>query len=206
VPRFRLVPQNRAFYELFDRAAANLVETAELLVELLEHYPDRSQLVARIKDHEHVGDDVTHEIVLMLNKTFVTPIDREDVYDLASALDDICDLMDQVADELSLYRVESVQPAAVEQARVVRRAVVILAEAIAALDGLRDIGDLLVAIHTLEDEGDRIVRDAVAELFANGLDPLVVIRWKDIYQDLEQAIDGCERAAHVLESVYLKNR
>jgi uncharacterized protein len=206
VPRFRLVPQNRAFYELFDRAAANLVETAELLVELLEHYPDRSQLVGRIKDHEHVGDDVTHEIVLMLNKTFVTPIDREDVYDLASALDDICDLMDQVADELSLYRVESVQPAAVEQARVVRRAVVILAEAIAALDGLRDIGDLLVAIHTLEDEGDRIVRDAVAGLFANGLDPLVVIRWKDIYQDLEQAIDGCERAAHVLESVYLKNR
>jgi uncharacterized protein len=206
VPRFRLVPQNRAFYELFDRAAANLVETAELLVELLEHYPDRSQLVARIKDREHVGDDVTHEIVLMLNKTFVTPIDREDVYDLASALDDICDLMDQVADELSLYRVESVQPAAVEQARVVRRAVVILAEAIAALDGLRDIGDLLVAIHTLEDEGDRIVRDAVAGLFANGLDPLVVIRWKDIYQDLEQAIDGCERAAHVLESVYLKNR
>jgi predicted phosphate transport protein (TIGR00153 family) len=206
VPRFRLVPQNRAFYELFDRAAANLVETAELLVELLEHYPDRSQLVARIKDHEHIGDDVTHEIVLMLNKTFVTPIDREDVYDLASALDDICDLMDQVADELSLYRVESVQPAAVEQARVVRRAVVILAEAIAALDGLRDIGELLVAIHTLEDEGDRIVRDAVAGLFANGLDPLVVIRWKDIYQDLEQAIDGCERAAHVLESVYLKNR
>jgi uncharacterized protein len=206
VPRFRLVPQNRAFYELFDRAAANLVETAELLVELLEHYPDRSQLVGRIKDHEHVGDDVTHEIVLLLNKTFVTPIDREDVYDLASALDDICDLMDQVADELSLYRVESVQPAAVEQARVVRRAVVILAEAIAALDGLRDIGDLLVAIHTLEDEGDRIVRDAVAGLFANGLDPLVVIRWKDIYQDLEQAIDGCERAAHVLESVYLKNR
>ena len=206
MPRFRLVPQNRAFYELFDRAAANLVETAELLVELLEHYPDRSQLVGRIKDHEHVGDDVTHEIVLMLNKTFVTPIDREDVYDLASALDDICDLMDQVADELSLYRVESVQPAAVEQARVVRRAVVILAEAIAALDGLRDIGDLLVAIHTLEDEGDRIVRDAVAGLFANGLDPLVVIRWKDIYQDLEQAIDGCERAAHVLESVYLKNR
>jgi uncharacterized protein len=206
VPRFRLVPQNRAFYELFDRAAANLVETGELLVELLEHYPDRSQLVGRIKDHEHVGDEVTHQIVLMLNQTFVTPIDREDVYDLASALDDICDLMDQVADELSLYRVERVQPAAVEQARVVRRAVVILAEAIAALDGMRDIGDHLVAIHTLEDEGDRIVRDAVAALFANGLDPLVVIRWKDIYEDLEHAIDGCERAAHVLESVYVKNR
>ncbi|MFL6083427.1 MAG: DUF47 domain-containing protein [Mycobacterium sp.] len=206
MPRFRLVPQNRAFYELFDRAAANLVETGELLVELLEHYPDRSQLVGRIKDHEHVGDEVTHQIVLMLNQTFVTPIDREDVYDLASALDDICDLMDQVADELSLYRVERVQPAAVEQARVVRRAVVILAEAIAALDGMRDIGDHLVAIHTLEDEGDRIVRDAVAALFANGLDPLVVIRWKDIYEDLEHAIDGCERAAHVLESVYVKNR
>ena len=206
MPKFRLVPQNRGFYQLFDRAAANLVETSELLLELLQHYPDRRQLVGRIKDNEHVGDDLTHEIVRLLNQTFVTPIDREDMYDLASALDDICDFMDQVADELSLYGVDEVPPEAIEQAGVIHQAVVKLTEAIAGLDGLRDVSDHLVAIHTLEDEGDRIVRGAVARLFSNGMDPLIVIQWKDIHQDLEQAIDSCERAAHVLESVYLKNR
>jgi predicted phosphate transport protein (TIGR00153 family) len=206
LPKFRLVPQNRGFYVLFDRAAANLVQAAELLVDLLQHYPDRRDLVSQIKDLEHVGDDVTHEIVLLLNQSFVTPIDREDMYDLASALDDICDFIDQVADELSLYGVDEVPPEAVEQTVVLRQAVAKLSEAVASLDGLKDIGEHLVAIHTLEDEADRVVRRAVARLFSNGTDPLVVIRWKDIHQDLEQAVDGCERAAHVLESVYLKNR
>ena len=206
MPKFRLVPQNRRFYALFDRSAGNLVETAELLLELLQHYPARRELVGRIKDHEHVGDDVTHEIVLLLTQSFVTPIDREDMYDLVSALDDICDFMDQVADELSLYSVNEVQPEAIEQATVIHRSVIRLAQAIAGLEGLRDVGEHLVAIHTLEDDGDRIVRDAVARLFSNGMDPMVVIRWKDIYEDLEQAIDSCERAAHVLEGVYLKNR
>jgi predicted phosphate transport protein (TIGR00153 family) len=206
VPKFRLVPQNREFYALFDRAAANLVATSELLLELLQHYPDRATLVGEIKVREHVGDDVTHEIVQLVNKTFVTPIDREDIYNLAKTLDDICDFMDQVADELSLYGVEQVPPEAIEQAGVIHRAVAKLSEAIAGLDGLRDVSGHLVEIHTLEDEGDRIVRGAVARLFSNGMDPLIVIQWKDIHQDLEQAIDACEAAAHVLESVYLKNR
>ena len=137
MPKFRLVPQNRGFYELFDRSAGNLVQTAELLVDLLQHYPARRELVGRIKDHEHVGDDVTHEIVQLLSQSFVTPIDREDMYDLASALDDICDFMDQVADELSLYSVNEVQAEAIEQATVIHRAVVRLAQAIAGLEGLR---------------------------------------------------------------------
>jgi predicted phosphate transport protein (TIGR00153 family) len=206
VRKFRLVPQNREFYGLFERAAANLVETSEMLLELLQHYPARSELVARIKDREHVGDEVTHEIVQLLNRTFVTPIDREDIFALAGALDDICDYLDEVADELNLYGVEEVPPEAVEQASVIHQAVCKVSEAIANLEGLKSIQEHLVAIHTLEDEGDRIVRDAVAKLFSNGLDPLVVIRWKDIHEDLEQAVDGCEQVAHVLESVYLKNR
>jgi predicted phosphate transport protein (TIGR00153 family) len=204
--KFRLVPQNREFYRLFDRAASNLVTTSEMLLDLLQHYPDRSELVAQIKDREHVGDEVTHEIVQLLNRTFVTPIDREDIYDLASALDDICDFMDEVADELHLYGVEEVPQEAIEQAGVIHGAVCKLSEAVANLEGLKDVQVHLVAVHELENEGDRIVRDAVAKLFSNGLDPLIVIRWKDIHEDLEQAIDGCERAAHVLESVYLKNR
>jgi uncharacterized protein len=206
MPKLRLTPQTRAFYDLFDRAATNLVSTAELLLDLLEHYPDRRALVAEIKDREHEGDRVTHDIVALLHKTFVTPIDREDIYDLATSLDDICDFMDQVADELNLYGVEEVPPEAIEQAGVIFRAVGKLSDAIAGLNGLKDVEHHLVDIHTLEDEGDRIVRAATARLFSDGLDPLVVIRWKDIHQDLEQAIDGCERVAHVLESVYLKNR
>jgi predicted phosphate transport protein (TIGR00153 family) len=206
MPRFRLTPQNREFYVLFDRAAANLVSTAELLLDLLEHYPARSALVKEIKDREHEGDRVTHEVVQLINRMFVTPIDREDIYALATAIDDICDFMDQVADLLNLYGVEEVPAEAIEQAGVILRAVTKLSDAIAGLDGLKDVHHLLVDIHTLEDEGDRIVRDATARLFSNGLDPLVVIRWKDIHEDLEAAIDGCETAAHVLESIYLKNR
>jgi uncharacterized protein Yka (UPF0111/DUF47 family) len=136
----------------------------------------------------------------------VTPIDREDIFDLATALDDICDFMDQVADELNLYGVEEVPPEAIEQAGVIFRAVSKIADAVHGLDGLKDISHHLIDVHTLEDEGDRIVRSATAKLFRNGLDPLVVIRWKDIHHDLEQAVDGCEHAAHVLESIYLKNR
>lgn len=206
MPRFRLIPQNREFYALFDRSASNLVATSQLLLELLQHYPDRVALVAEIKDREHIGDEVTHEIVQLLNTSFVTPIDREDIYDLAAALDDVCDLMDQVADMLLLYKVADVRPEAIEQAGVLHRATSKLADAVASLEGLKDVQDQLVGIHTLEDEADRIVRDAVAGLFSNGMDPLVVIQWKDIHQDLEQAVDGCETAAHVLESVYLKNR
>jgi uncharacterized protein len=204
--KIRLIPQTRGFYTLFDRAAQNLVVTAQLLLDLLESYPDRRDLVDRIKDHEHDGDSVTHEIVQLVNKTFVTPIDGEDIYDLATALDDVCDFMDQVADELNLYGVDEVPPEAVEQATVILKAVTKLAEATARLEGLKDVSQLLVDIHTLEDEGDRIVRDATARLFRDGHDPLVVIRWKDIHEHLEQAVDSCERSAHVLESIYLKNR
>ncbi|HLK42694.1 MAG TPA: DUF47 family protein [Thermoleophilia bacterium] len=204
--RIRLVPQTREFYVLFDRSAANLVTTAGLLLELLEHYPDRRELVDRIKDREHEGDHLTREIVQLVHRTFVTPIDREDIYALATALDDVCDFMDQVADELSLYGVEEVLPQAVEQAGVIFQATGKLADAISGLDGLKPIGGHLVDIHTLEDEGDRIVRAAIARLFSEGHDPLTVVRWKDIHEHLEAAVDRCETAAHVLESVYLKNR
>jgi uncharacterized protein len=204
--KIRIIPQTREFYVLFDRAAANLVATAKLLLDLLEHYPDRRPLVAEIKDREHEGDRVTHEIVQLLHRTFVTPIDREDIYDLATALDDILDFMDQVADELNLYGVEEVPREAIDQAGVILRAVSKLADAVAGLNGLKDVSQLLIDMHTLEDEGDHLVRTATAALFSGGLDPLVVIRWKDIHQDLEQAVDGCEHVAHLLESVYLKNR
>ena len=133
--KIRLIPQTREFYTLFDRSAQNLVATSQLLLDLLEHYPDRRDLVEQIKDREHEGDSVTHEIVQLVNKTFVTPIDGEDIYDLATALDDVCDFMDQVADELNLYGVDEVPREAIEQAGVILKAVGKLADAIARLDG-----------------------------------------------------------------------
>ena len=205
MPRFRLVPQTREFYVLFDQAAANLVSTAEMLLDLLQHYPDRQALVADIKDREHTGDRLTHDLVELAIRTPSPPIDRDDIFRLATALDDVCDFMDQVADELHLYSVEEVPQEAVDQAVVILRATGRLADAIGGLEGLKDVGHHLIDIHTLEDDGDRIVRDAVAALFANRQDALVVIRWKDIHEHLEQAIDSCEGAAHVLESVYLKH-
>lgn len=207
VARIRLVPQTREFYGLFDRSAANLVATAGLLLDLLENFPERRDLVAEIKEHEHEGDRATQELVRLLHKTFVTPFDREDIYNLATALDDVCDFIDEAADELNLYALDEVPPETIEQARVIFGAVGRLADAIGGLEGLKQSGHEHIAeVHALEDEGDRIVRAALARLFSGGLDPLVVIRWKAVLEHLEAAVDSCQKVAHVLESVYLKNR
>jgi predicted phosphate transport protein (TIGR00153 family) len=192
---------------MFDRSASNLVATAELLLDLLEDYPARRGLVAEIKEHEHEGDRATQEIVRLLHKTFVTPFDREDIYNLATALDDVCDYVDEAADELNLYGVDEVPPETVEQARVIVSATGKLAEVIAGLEGLSKSGlGQIAEVHSLEDEGDRIVRGALARLFSGGLDPLAVIRSKAVLEHLEAATDSCQKVAHVLESVYLKNR
>jgi uncharacterized protein Yka (UPF0111/DUF47 family) len=203
--KFSLLPRNRGFFTLFDQAGANLVAISETLHEMLVGYPATRGLAGRIKELELAGDDITHRIVRLLNSTFVTPIDREDIYALTSRLDDICDYIDEAADEVVLYGVRTILPPALAQADVIRRACANLAVALERLDGMRDVSETLVEVHTLENEGDRLVRDAIAGLFSGGQDALLVIRWKDIYEQLEEAIDSCEQAAHVLESAYLKN-
>jgi hypothetical protein len=182
------------------------VAISEALHEMLVGFPETRGLFERIRALEHAGDEVTHDVVRLINSSFVTPLDREDLYALASRLDDICDAIDEAADDIVLYGVREIPPQAVAQADVIRRACAALAEAVPRLDGLRDASEQLVAVHTLENEGDVLVREAIAGLFSDGQDALVVIRWKDIHERLEEAIDSCEQAAHVLESVYLKNR
>jgi predicted phosphate transport protein (TIGR00153 family) len=206
VPKIRLIPQNREFFVLFNRAAANMIDISHALHEMLADFPERHELRDRIHDLEHRGDDITHEIVRLLNSTFVTPLDREDIYALATGIDDICDHIDEAADQIVLYGVRRIPEQAVGQAAVIERACVALAHAIEGLDGLRDIHEDLLAVHTLENEGDTLVRAAIAKLFSDGEDALQVIRWKDIHEQLEHAVDCCEKAAHVLESAYLKNR
>ena len=205
--RIRLTPQKREFFSLYTQASANTVEIARLLVQLLESFPeDGGGLMKQIKDREHEGDRLTHEVVDLLNRTFVTPFDRDDMYRLAGALDDICDHVDEAADNLGVYGVERVPGKAREQAEVILRAATKLDEAINRLEGFRDSSDQLDELRTLEDEGDALVRDAVAELFATTEDAKAIIRWKDIHERLEEAVDALENAADVLETIVVKNR
>jgi len=203
----RLTPQKREFFVLYSQASANTVEIARLLVDLLERFPnDGEGLITRIKEREHDGDRLTHEVVLLLNKTFVTPFDRDDMYRLAGALDDICDHIDEAADNLGSWGVERVPEKARDQARVILQAATKLDEAVQRLEGFKDSSDQLAALRELEDEGDELERDAVAELFRSTDDAKVIIRWKDIHERLEEAVDALENAADVLEAIVVKNR
>jgi uncharacterized protein len=202
----RLTPQKREFFDLFDEAALNAREIARLLVELLEGWPDSRELLLDIRTAEHEGDRLTHEVIDLLNRTFVTPFDRDDMYRLATVIDDICDHVDEAADDIDAYEVTEVPPRAVEQSEVIYRAASRLCEAIELLEGFGDAHKHLFALRELEDEGDRLSREAVADLFRSGKDPLTIIRWKDIHEQLEEAIDACENAADVLEAILVKNR
>jgi uncharacterized protein len=173
---------------------------------MLRTYPEHGELARDILICEQDGDRITHDIIRRLNQTFVTPIDREDIYQLASALDDVVDFIEEVADFLGLYKIEAPMDQSQAMSRVLLDAARQVAEAMPRLRTFGDIHHYTIEINKLENDGDRLVREGLASLFQEGIDPLVVIRWKDIHHDLEQAVDGCEHAAHVLESIYLKNR
>ena len=207
MPRLTLIPQKREFFELYNHAAENIVAIAERLIELLDRYPDGADDLGReVKELEHEGDRLTHELVDLLNRTFVTPFDRDDMYRLAGALDDICDYVDEAAGRVVSYAVEEIREQARGQAQVIRRAAGKLAEAVGRLDGFKDSRRELIELRELEDEGDSLVHDAVSSLFTGDADPLEVIRWKDIHEGLEEAVDACENAADVLEAILVKNR
>jgi predicted phosphate transport protein (TIGR00153 family) len=203
----RLTPQKREFFQLYSQASANAVEISRLLVELLERFPaEDGELIGEIKEREHDGDRLTHEVVDLLNRTFVTPFERDDMYRLAGAIDDVCDHVDEAAENLATYGVERVPAKAVEQARVIHEAARNLDAAVQRLEGFKDSQTQLSELRRLEDEGDRLVRDAVAELFKTVQDPIALIRWKDIHEQLEEAVDALENAADVLEAILVKNR
>jgi uncharacterized protein len=202
----RLTPQKREFFVLFTKASANVRDIARALVELLEGWPENKERLRDIRELEHEGDRLTHEVINLLNRTFVTPFDRDDMYRLASVIDDICDHVDEAADNIDAYEVRDVPQSAHRQAEVIYRAAGRLHEAVELLEGFQDSARQLAALRELEDEGDRLSREAIAELFRSGADPLTIIRWKDIHEQLEEAVDACENAADVLEAILVKNR
>ena len=200
-----LAPNEREYFDLFERAGTNIVRAAELLKEMLEEYPERRHLAHEILLCEHEGDQITHDVISRLNHTFVTPIDREDIYELVSVLDDIVDFTEEVADYLGLYKIDAPMEQAQRLAAVLAQAAREVAVALTHMRGFKDISPYTIEVHRLENEGDRIVREAVAALFDNGTDPMVVIRWKDIFERLENAIDSTERAAYIIEGIVIKN-
>jgi predicted phosphate transport protein (TIGR00153 family) len=202
---FSLVPRDRTFFDLFVEAGENTLRAARLLKDMLENWPDDGGLSRDILKAEQEGDRITHDIVRRLNTTFVTPIDREDIYGLATQMDDIVDYTEEAADFLGLYKIEAPMAQAQEMADVLVQSCEQLSGALGELRGFKGLEHYWIEIHRLENDGDRISRDAVASLFANGIDPMVVIRWKDIFDVLEQAIDATETAAHILEGIAIKN-
>jgi predicted phosphate transport protein (TIGR00153 family) len=203
---FGLIPREEAFFELFKNAAHNMIEGSRLLKEMMEQYQPASEQAKRIKEVEHVGDGITHDIARRLNRTFITPIDREDIHDLASALDDILDVTEAIADRFVLYKVTKPTERAVKLADLLYQASVAVGAAVDRLGFAHpDIKECSVQVNSLENEADRISRDAISELFDKETDPMAVIKWKEIYEGFETGTDRCEDVANILERIALKH-
>jgi predicted phosphate transport protein (TIGR00153 family) len=205
MPLPSLVPRDRVFFDLFNEAGQNSLRAARLLQQMLEQWPDESGLAREILLVEQEGDRITHDIIQRLNTTFVTPLDREDIYGLATQLDEIVDQIEETADFMGLYHIEAPMEQGQAMAAVLVSSCEQLAVALENLRGFKGLEGYWIEIHRLENEGDRLFRDALASLFANGIDPMVVIRWRDIFLRLERAIDATERSAHILEGIVIKN-
>jgi uncharacterized protein len=203
--RLALVPKTTEFYDLFTRAGQNLLETARLVERRFAEFPADTVRQSEVKALEHQGDEITREILELLNTQYVTPFDREDIYDLAKEIDDVVDYMENASDLLGLYKVESRLDASLEQCRILVECAGHLQSALADLKQLRRADLHVVEVKRLEDEGDRVVRAAIAGLFDDDTDALVVIRWKDILEALEDAIDSCESAADLVGNIVVKN-
>jgi uncharacterized protein Yka (UPF0111/DUF47 family) len=204
--RLSLVPRTTEFYDLFTKAGANALDAARLVEQRFREHPASSVTQAHVKAAEHQGDTITRDLIQLLNTQYITPFDREDIYQLATSVDDVVDHMDEASDLLELYGIESPTRQALEQFRILVAASEHLAAALAELKGLQGVQGELIALKELEDEGDRIVRDAIADLFRDPrIDPLIVIRWKDIFESLEDALDACETAANVIGNIVVKN-
>ncbi|MBI3950756.1 MAG: DUF47 domain-containing protein [Acidobacteria bacterium] len=203
--RLKLIPREEKYFDLFNEMATHIHASAKLLAQLFNEFDKAEHYAHQIKDLEHQCDELTHAVVKKINQTFITPIDREDIYALSKALDDIIDLIDSAASRTLLYKIAGATDTARRQADVIARATAEITQAVARIKSNTGMQQYFIAIHTLENEGDSLFREAVAQLFQDHQDPLEVIKWKDLYETLERAIDKCEDVANVLESIMLKH-
>ena len=202
----RLLPREEEFFDLFTEVANRNKEAAEFLRQLFEAPADRrTPHIEALKRLEHEADQVTHEVVNRLDRTFITPLDREDIVGLASKIDDVTDVCYDVSELVQLFKVKSIRPPAVRQAKVLVSAASEMLSMLKNLEGLKNLEPHWIKIHTLENEGDQVWREAVAELFAGSDDAIEIIKWKDIYSLVEVAIDRCEDVANIVETIKVKH-
>ena len=200
----RFKPVDSAFYELFTKSASGLVHGAGLLAEMLGEGNDRQNIAARMREAEHNSDETTHEIVRRVNSTFVTPFDREDIYALASQLDDCMDFMEEAVDLTLLYEVDQLPGELAEIVEVIQRCAELTAEAMPRLQSMSDLEEYWIEVNRLENAGDKYYRRTVAKLFSGQYDALEVLKLKDIVDSLEHSVDAFERVANIVEQIHVK--
>ena len=203
---FGLIPKDEKFFVMFKEMTTTIIEGAQLLKDMMDTFENPQLSQKMIKDVEHKADHLTHDIIKKLNKSFVTPLDREDIYALAAALDDILDLIDASAQRIVMYNVEKPTQEAKELAFLILKSCQTIDKAVALLGGkLEPIAEYCMEVNSLENEADRVCREAISRLFDDEKDPIRLIKWKEIYETLERATDKCEDAANILEAVVVKN-
>jgi hypothetical protein len=203
---FGLIPRELAFFDMFQKAAHNMIEGSRLLKEMMENFRNPAEQARRIKDVEHIGDGITHDIARKLNQTFITPIDREDIHGLASALDDILDIVEAIADRFVVFKVTGPTEPAIKLANILYQSAVAVGAGIDQLGKPHaDVNEFCVLVNSLENEADRVTRDAISALFEQEKDPIAVIKWKEIYENFEEGTDRCEDVSNILERIALKH-
>ena len=200
----RLRPIESSFYDLFSESAGHLVDGAALLAQILDDDADRAAIAAKMADAEHAADETTHRIVKQVNSTFITPFDREDIYALASSLDDVMDYMEETVDLINLYQVKSLPTEFAGQVEVLQRAAQLTAEAMPRLRSMKDLEEYWIEINRLENQGDKSYRRILADLFSGNYKTLEVLKLKDIVDALEKAIDALESVANTVEQIAVK--
>lgn len=203
--RLKFIPREKAFFEQFVRASENMVEGARLLKAMVDDFTDPKTSHKAIVDAEHRGDAITREIINTLNSSFVTPLDREDIHTLAAGIDDVMDFIEAASDMLVLHNVERPTDAMREQCDVLVRACEAVTECLRPLETFKGLEPLWGRVHEIEKEGDKIFRRTVAELFNGQFKAMDVLKWKEIYDEVEAAIDQCEKIADAIEAIVLKN-
>jgi predicted phosphate transport protein (TIGR00153 family) len=201
----RLLPREESFFSKFVEMSENIHAGAAAMVALLENYTNVGVQAEVIKGLEHKGDTMTHSLMTKLNQTFITPLDREDIHELSSKIDDVLDLVDAVASRLVTYRVDRIRPGVAELAKILMQSTEEIVKAVKVLERPDHILEHCIEINRLENEGDRLSRALIAQLFVEEKDPVQIIKWKEIIETLETAIDKCEDVANVIESVVIKS-
>ncbi|HEV2342039.1 MAG TPA: DUF47 family protein [Candidatus Acidoferrales bacterium] len=201
----RILPREEGFHDMFVELTENVSLAAKAMVAMLQDFSNPSAAAEKIKDLEHANDTITHNLIKKLNRTFITPFDREDIHELASKIDDVLDLTDAAASRLVTYRIEKIRPGVVDLARALKEATDELVAAVKVLEKRDHVLDHCIEINRLENEADRLCRNLIANLFEQEKDPVQIIKWKEIIEVLEIAADKCEDVANVIETITLKS-